>query len=87
MVSGSQLLMARRTVGFSRRRLAEQAGTCWQTIASYEVRGDTVLPETDILNRLVGVLKSRGVQFRDDGIFVERATPISRTAIHSEVAA
>jgi hypothetical protein len=86
-VSGSQLAMARRTVGLSRRRLAEQAGTCWQTIHGYEVRGDTVLPPTDILNRLVGVLRGRGVQFRDDGLFVERAIPRSGTVIHSEAVA
>lgn len=87
MVSGSQLLMARRMLGLSRRRLAEQADTCWQTIAGYEVRGDTPLPETAILGQLVGVLKGRGVQFRSDGLFVEKATPISRTIVHSEVAA
>jgi hypothetical protein len=87
-VSGSQLAMARRTVGFSRRRLAEQADTCWQTILSYEIRGDTPLPETAILGRLVDVLTGHGVEFRSDGgVLFVRATPISRAAIHDEAAA
>jgi hypothetical protein len=87
-VSGSQLAAARRMVGLSRRRLAEQADTCWQTILSYEIRGDTPLPETAILNRLVDALEGRGAEFRGDGgVLFVRAMPINRAAVHDEAAA
>jgi hypothetical protein len=86
-ISGSQLAMARRTLGFSRRRLAAEALTCWQTINLYEIRGDTPLPATPIVDRLVGVLEQRGVQFRDDGLFISRGVPLNRATIHSEATA
>jgi transcriptional regulator with XRE-family HTH domain len=86
-VSGSQLKSARLAIGLSRQRLAEQAGCSWQTIASYEFRENSSLPETAILARLVEALGGRGIQFRVDGVFIEKATPISRVGIHSEATA
>ena len=44
-------------------------------------------PQTPILARLTEVLAQRGVEFRSDGVFIARATPINRAAIHDEAVA
>ena len=87
MVTGAQIKAGRLAVGLSRHRLAEQAACSWQTIATYEVRGNTPLPPTDILNRLVEALEGRGIHFRTDGVFIERAVPINPAMIHGEATA
>jgi hypothetical protein len=87
VVTGAQLKSGRLAIGLSRQRLAGQAACSWQTVATYEVRGNTPLPETAILNRLVEVLESKGIEFRPDGVFVQRGIPLDRTFVHGEAVA
>jgi hypothetical protein len=87
IVTGAQLKSGRLALGLSRQRLAKQACCSWQTVAVYEIRENAPIPETAILGRLVEILAGRGIEFRRDGVFIQRAVPISRVGIHSEATA
>jgi transcriptional regulator with XRE-family HTH domain len=87
-VTGNKLQFARRLLGWSRQELARRSTVNWRTLRAYESSGDHPPPATvAALTRLIDALEAAGIEFRGDGVFLERATPLGRKAIHAEVRA
>jgi len=82
------LRAGRALVGLSRDELAARAGLCRHSIRKWESSSDAV-PDAMVghLSRALDVLEAEGVRFRDDGVFLEKATPLDHKVIHAEVRA
>ena len=87
-VTGSMLRAARVFVGLSQEQVAERAEITRPCLAAWE-RSSGAYPHAHYpyLIRVVDVLEAAGARFKHSGVFIERATPISRTVIHSEAVA
>ena len=72
----------------SQDQLASRAGIHRDCLRTWEGSSDA-LPGAQYrtLCKLIDVLEGEGVRFRGDGVFVERATPLASTVIHSEAVA
>ena len=87
-ITGSMLRAGRALVGLSRDELAARAGLCRHSIRKWESSSDAV-PDAMVghLSRALDVLEAEGVRFREDGVSIERATPVASTVLHSEARA
>jgi transcriptional regulator with XRE-family HTH domain len=87
-VTGSMLKAGRVWVGLSQEQVAQRAHVTRPALTIWERSSDSVPRATyPALARVIDVLETAGVRFRHDGVFVERATPLNRTVIHSEATA
>jgi transcriptional regulator with XRE-family HTH domain len=87
-ITGSMLRGARGLLGLSQQELADRASIRRPTITAWEGSSDAV-PNANCRTfaRVVEALETQGIRFRRDGVFIERATPISRATVHSEAVA
>jgi transcriptional regulator with XRE-family HTH domain len=87
-VTGAMLRAARAFVGPSQEAVAKRAGITRPCLALWE-NSSNAYPNAHYpyLVRVIDVLESEGARFRRDGIFIERAVPISGATIHSEATA
>jgi transcriptional regulator with XRE-family HTH domain len=86
---GRQIFDARELLGLSLSALAARAGINRVSIRLYEAAGDSPPDaQTSVLRRLAHYFETAGIEFRDDGtVFLAKATPLDRKAIHAEVRA
>ena len=86
--TGRQIFDARELLGLSLSALAARAGINRVAIRLYEAAGDSP-PDahTSALRRLAHYFESAGIEFRPDGVFLERALPLNRKLVHSEARA
>jgi transcriptional regulator with XRE-family HTH domain len=83
-ITGSRFHAGRVLAGLSREVLAERAGLCRHTILSWEKSSDAIPAATySHFLRALDVLEAEGVRFSEDGVYLQRPTPIS-TVLHSE---
>ena len=74
-------------VGLSREEVAERAGLCRHSIRKWETSSHAIPGSMySHLCRVVDVLEGEGARFSGDGVYLQRAVPIS-TVVHSEGAA
>ena len=87
-LTGSQLHAARVMVGLSRDALAERAGLCRHSIRKWETSSDAVpgAMYTHLI-RVVDILKDAGARFTDNGVHLQRPTPLGSTVMQSEARA
>jgi len=81
-IAGSNLVDARRLLGWSRYELARRSGVNHRTLKSYELAGDIAPASVGTLTRVVDALEDAGVEFGPDGVRLEHAAP-TRTVIES----
>ena len=83
-VTGSQLAAGRALASLSRQELARRAGLSYHSIRAWE-RSSNSIPEATYshLCRAVEALEATGVRFAIDGVYLQRAAPVS-TVIRSE---
>jgi len=86
-ITGCMLRAARGLTGLSQQEIAERAQISRPSLTAWENSSSSVpSANTRALARVVAVLQAEGVRFREDGVFVERAVPLT-TALHSEARA
>ena len=81
-IAGTDLIDARRLLGWSRYELARRSGVNHRTLKSYELAGDIAPASVGTLTRVVDALEDAGVEFGPDGVRLEHAAP-TRTVIES----
>jgi len=83
-IAGSNLVDARRLLGWSRYELARRSGVNHRTLKSYELAGDIAPASVGTLTRVVAALEAEGVRFAVDGVYLQRVSPMTSTVTHSE---
>jgi hypothetical protein len=80
-ITGIKLQSARRLLGWSLQELATRSSVNWLTIRKYESAGD-YLPGASVaaMNRLIDALEAAGIEFRTDGVFLEKARPLNASS-------
>jgi len=87
-ITGNQLRAGRALVGLSIEDVAARARLSRRSLGKWEGSSDaTPSAMVDHLSRAIDVLEQEGVRFSNNGVRLERTTPIAGTVLHSEAAA
>ena len=87
-ITGRMLRAARSLTGLSQQEIADRARISRPSLTTWENSSSSV-PSANAraLGRVVAVLQAEGIQFRPDGVYVERAVPLASSIVHSEARA
>jgi hypothetical protein len=86
-LTGNLFRAGRALAGLTRDDLATRAGLSRDVLRNWEVSSNSIVPaQYQMLCRAIDTLEGEGVRFSENGVHLQRASPIS-TVIASEGAA
>jgi transcriptional regulator with XRE-family HTH domain len=87
-ITGGMLRAARSLTGLSQQELADRASISRPCLTAWEgSSGSVPNASTRALHRVVSALEAEGIEFRPNGVHLQRPAPIAGTVLHSEGAA
>jgi len=87
-ITGGMLRAARSLTGLSQQELADRASISRPCLTAWEGSSASVPnANTRALHRVVSALEAEGIEFRPNGVHLQRAATSAGTISHSEGAA